>query len=92
MSYLFIIVIGAVVGFVAGKSIKGSEEGPAIDVAAGAAGALVVVFLVRLVGPAGAAGLVMSALVAAIGAVAFVYAMRRVMKPKAVPVRTARRR
>ena len=37
MNYLFIVVIGAVVGFIAGQYLKGSEHGAGIDVAAGAA-------------------------------------------------------
>ncbi|HEY8133436.1 MAG TPA: GlsB/YeaQ/YmgE family stress response membrane protein [Thermoanaerobaculia bacterium] len=86
MSYLIIVVIGAVVGFIAGQYLKGSEHGAGIDVAAGGVGGILAVFLSRFVGPAAAAGFFMSAVVAIIGAVAALYVMRQVMKPKAVPV------
>jgi len=92
MSYLIVVVIGAVAGWVAGQYLKGSEHGAGIDLAAGAAGAIVVVFLSRVVGPASASGFVMSGIVALAGAIGTLYAMRRVMKAKAVPVRRARRR
>jgi uncharacterized membrane protein YeaQ/YmgE (transglycosylase-associated protein family) len=92
MSYMFIIVIGAVAGWVAGQYVKGSEMGVGIDVAAGAVGSIVAVALSRWLGPASASGLVMSALVAIIGAVGSLFLMRRVMKPKMVPATRPRRR
>jgi len=92
MNYLFIVVIGAVVGFIAGQYLKGSEHGAGIDVAAGAAGGFLAVLLSRFVGPAAAAGFFMSAIVAIIGAVAALYVMRQFMKPKAVPAPRSRRR
>jgi len=92
MNYLFIVVIGAMVGFIAGQYLKGSEHGAGIDVAAGAVGGFLAVFLSRVVGPAAAAGLFMSAIVAIIGAVAALYVTRQFIKPKAVPApRTGRR-
>jgi uncharacterized membrane protein YeaQ/YmgE (transglycosylase-associated protein family) len=92
MSYLFIVIIGAIVGFIAGQYLKGSEHGPAFDVAAGAAGAVVAVLLSRIVGPAAAAGFIMSPIVAGIGAVLGLYGVRQFMKPKLVPAaRTGRR-
>ena len=39
MSYLFIVVIGAVAGWIAGQYIKGSEMGMLPDIIAGAVGA-----------------------------------------------------
>jgi uncharacterized membrane protein YeaQ/YmgE (transglycosylase-associated protein family) len=86
------VVIGAIAGWIAGQYLKGSEAGVGIDLAAGAAGAIVMVFLVRVVGPEGASGFVMSGIVALIGAIGSLYAMRRVMKAKAVPAPRARRR
>jgi uncharacterized membrane protein YeaQ/YmgE (transglycosylase-associated protein family) len=90
MSYLFIVVIGAVAGWVAGQYMKGSEHGVGIDIAAGGIGAVVIVLLSRMVGPAAAGGFVMSAIVAVIGAIASLYGMRRFMRASLVP--TPRRR
>ncbi len=92
MSYLIIVVIGAIVGYIAGQYLKGSEHGAGVDVLAGAVGACLAVLLSRMVGPAAAAGLVMSAIVAGIGAFATLYGTRQFMKAKAVPAPRAGRR
>jgi uncharacterized membrane protein YeaQ/YmgE (transglycosylase-associated protein family) len=93
MSYLFIVVIGAVVGFVAGQYLKGSEHGSGIDILVGAVGGAVFVLLSRVVGPAGAAGYFMSTIVTVIGAVVTLFIMRQVMIHKQpTPVTRARRR
>lgn len=92
MSYLFIVVIGAVAGGLAGQYFKGSELGVFPDVVAGAIGACVFVLLVRMVGPAAASGFMMSAIVAILGGVAALYSFRSYMKTKAVPVPRPRRR
>ena len=92
MSYLFIVVIGAVVGFIGGKYLKGSELGVLPDIGAGAIGAGVLVLIVRMVGPAAASGFVMSSIVAILGGIALLYAMRTYMKSKEVPVARKRRR
>ena len=92
MSYLFIVVIGAVAGWATGQYLKGSELGLGPDLAAGAIGAAVTVLFVRMVGPAGASGFLISAIVAILGAVASLYIMRSYMKAKAVPVARPRRR
>lgn len=91
MSYLFVVVIGTVAGWLFGMFIQKSEMPVAIDLAAGALGAIILVVLSRMVGPAGASGFVMSTIVTIIGAVASVFIARRVMKEKTVPV-TRRRR
>jgi uncharacterized membrane protein YeaQ/YmgE (transglycosylase-associated protein family) len=87
-----IVVIGAIVGFIAGKYVKGSEHGSGIDVVAGAVGACVAVLLSRLAGSEAAAGYLMSVLVTVGGAFLALLAMRRVMKVKEVPVQRPRRR
>jgi uncharacterized membrane protein YeaQ/YmgE (transglycosylase-associated protein family) len=92
MSYLIVVVIGAAAGWAAGQYLKGSEQGVGIDLAAGAAGAIVTVFLARVVGPAGASGYLISGIVALLGAIASLYAMRQVIKAKTVPAPRARRR
>jgi uncharacterized membrane protein YeaQ/YmgE (transglycosylase-associated protein family) len=92
MSYLLIVVIGAVVGFVVGQNMKGSEHGVAIDALAGAVGGFLAVLLSRIVGPAAAAGYVMSIIVCILGAVAALYGTRRYLKSKLVPATRPRRR
>ena len=92
MSYLMIIVIGTIAGWVAGQYIKGNEEGVAIDLACGAVGSIVAVLLSRMVGPAAASGYVMSTIVAVLGAVAALFAARRFMKARLVPAPKRRRR
>lgn len=90
MSYLIIVAIGAIVGWVAGQNIKGSEHGVVPDIASGAIGGTLAVLLSRMVGPAAAAGFFMSAVVAIIGAFLALYAMRMFLKSRqpAVVTRT----
>jgi uncharacterized membrane protein YeaQ/YmgE (transglycosylase-associated protein family) len=92
MSYLIIVIIGAVVGFIAGQYMKGSEHGSALDAGVGALGGCVFVVLSRMVGPAGATGWFMSTIVTIIGAVLTLFIMRQVMIRKAVEVPKPRRR
>jgi uncharacterized membrane protein YeaQ/YmgE (transglycosylase-associated protein family) len=91
MSYLIVVIIGAVVGFIAGQYIKGNENGPAVDLIAGGVGACVAVLLSRFVMDA-AAGTVMSVIVTIIGSVLTLFIARQVFKAKDVPAaRTSRR-
>jgi uncharacterized membrane protein YeaQ/YmgE (transglycosylase-associated protein family) len=92
MSYLFIVVIGAIVGFVAGQYIKGSEHGSGIDMLAGAVGGSVAVALSRVASPLEAAGYVMSIILTVIGGVAALYGMRMLMRSKPAPVKIKSRR
>ena len=92
MSYLLIVVIGAIVGFVAGQSLKGNRHGSGLDALTGALGGALAVVLSRVVGPAAAAGWVMSAIVAAIGAVVTLFIGRQFMISKPAPAMRARRR
>lgn len=92
MSYLFIIVIGALTGYLIGQYINRSESGTAIDALAGAAGGVLAVVLVRTLGPGFASEYAISAIAAMIGATIALFGMRRVMKSKQVPIRAARRR
>ena len=89
MSYLIIMVIGVVTGWVGGMYIKGSEMGVLPDLLAGGIGAAVLVMLSRLVGMGD--GFLMSAVIAIVGALGTLFAMRMVLKEKPVPV-TRRRR
>lgn len=92
MSYLMIVILGALVGFVGGKYLKGSEQGSAIDAVAGAIGGGVAVALSRVMGPVAAAGYMLSIIVTITGALVGLYAMRQVLKAKAAPAPPVRRR
>jgi uncharacterized membrane protein YeaQ/YmgE (transglycosylase-associated protein family) len=91
MSYLLVVIIGAVIGFIAGQYIKGNEHGPVIDLVAGGVGACVAVLLSRVMMTA-ASGTVMSVVVTIIGSVLTLFIARQVFKVKDVPApRTSRR-
>lgn len=89
MSYLIVMVIGVITGWVGGMYIKGSEMGILPDLIAGGVGAAAVVALSRVVGMGD--GFMMSAVLASVGALGTLYAMRMALKEKPVPV-TRRRR
>ena len=92
MSYLLIVIIGAIVGFIAGQYLKGSEHGRGIDALAGALGGCLFVLLSRVVGPAASAGWFMSTVVTAVGAVVTLFILRQVMIRKTVVAPRPRRR
>ncbi len=91
MSYVFVVGIGAVAGWIAGQYLQESERGIGIDVAAGAIGAYIAVVLARAVGVS-AGWFLISAIVAVIGASIAVFIARRVMKAKMLPISRFRRR
>ena len=91
MSYLIVIIVGAVVGFIAGQYLKGSQHGSSIDALAGGIGACIVVAVARLMGPLAASGWLWSTIIAIAGAVLTLFIMRQIMMPKAVPSRARRR-
>ena len=92
MSYLIMVIMGAIVGFIAGQYLKGSGHGSAVDALAGALGGCVFVLLSRVVGPAAAAGWFMSTVVTIIGAVATLFILRQFMIRKAIVAPKPRRR
>lgn len=92
MSYLFVVVIGTVAGWLTGVYLQKSELPVGIDLAAGALGAYVLVVLTRIVGPPAAGGFLISTVATIIGAAVSVFITRRVMKQKPVPVTRVRRR
>jgi len=92
LSYLMIVILGALVGVVGGKYLKGSEHGSGIDAVAGGVGGCLAVALIRVMSPAAGAGSVMSIIVGIVGALLALYAMRQVLKAKAVPAPVVRRR
>ena len=92
MSYLLIIVIGALVGFVAGQYLKGSEHGSGVDALEGGVGGFLAVLLSRIVLPAAAAGWFVSTIAAAVGALVTLFLVRQVMISKPAPATGPRRR
>ena len=91
MSFLIVVVVGAITGFAAGQFLKGAERGPLPDMAAGAIGACAIVLISRVLAPS-LTGLVVSFVISVIGALGFLYVMRRFMKEKPLPVSQVRRR
>ena len=92
MSYLFVVIIGAVAGWIAGQFLKTDDGALILDVGAGAVGAAVAVVLARMLGPAAASGFVLSAILAIAGGVVALFALRRFMHQAPVPVARRRRR
>ena len=92
MSYLIIVILGAVVGFISVQYMKGSEHGSALDAGVGALGGCVFVVVSRMVGPEGATGWLMSTIVTIIGAVLTLFIMRQIMLRKVVAESKPRRR
>ena len=92
MSYLFVIIIGAIAGWVAGQYVKGSELGLAPDLIAGAAGAALAVLITRIIGIEAATGFLMSLVVSVIGGLVGLFSMRHATKEAPVPVKSRRRR
>ncbi|HEU4522846.1 MAG TPA: GlsB/YeaQ/YmgE family stress response membrane protein [Thermoanaerobaculia bacterium] len=90
MSYLIVVVTGTVAGWITGKYLKGSEAGVVPDLIAGAAGACLAVLFSRVFGPEAAMGFFVSFVVAVLGAVASLFALRYVTKEE--PVKVTRRR
>lgn len=92
MSYLWIGVIGALSGWVAGQLVIGSRQGIAVDVLAGAIGAWLAVVASRLVVPGAGEGVTISAVVAVGGAILTLFAMNRFMRAIVISRPHSRRR
>jgi len=70
MFFLYIILVGLVAGWAAGKIMKGSGYGPLMDIVLGIVGAVVGGYLFDMLGSTGVTGFnIWSMLVAIIGAV-----------------------
>ncbi len=69
MYFLSWIIVGLVVGWSAGKILKGNGYGPIMDIAMGICGALVGGMLMRSAGFGGYGGIIITTLVAMLGAV-----------------------
>ena len=77
---LWIILVGLIAGWAAGKIMKGSGYGVPTDIALGIVGAIVGGFLVRLLGFEPMGGLISSIITAIIGAIVLILIARRIKK------------
>ena len=79
MYYLYLIVVGLIAGWAAGKIMKGSGYGVLMDIVLGIVGAILGGWIIRLLGFEATGGLITSILVATLGAVVLV-AISRMLK------------
>ena len=79
MYFLYIIVVGLIAGWAAGKIMKGSGYGVLMDIVLGIVGAVLGGWIIRLLGFEATGGLITSILVATLGAVVLV-AISRMLK------------
>jgi uncharacterized membrane protein YeaQ/YmgE (transglycosylase-associated protein family) len=92
MSYLWVGLIGALVGWLTGQFVTGSRQGIAVDLIAGAIGAWLAVVLSRAIVPDTASGFLMSAIVAVVGAIIMLVAMNRFIRAPLIASSRMRRR
>ena len=92
MSYLWIGLIGALSGWLAGQVVTGSRQRIVVDVIAGAVGAWLAVALSRIVVPEAGNGVPMSVIVAVFGAIFILFAMNRFMRATVISLPRSRRR
>jgi uncharacterized membrane protein YeaQ/YmgE (transglycosylase-associated protein family) len=79
MFLLYMIIVGLIAGWAAGKIMKGSGYGALVDILLGIAGAIVGGWILRLLGFYTTGGLIPSILVAILGAVLLI-ALSRALK------------
>jgi uncharacterized membrane protein YeaQ/YmgE (transglycosylase-associated protein family) len=77
---LWLIVIGFIAGWAAGKIMGTGGYGPFMDILIGIAGAIVGGFLLRLLGLYSSGGLIPEIVVAIIGAVFLIWVSRKLKK------------
>ena len=92
MSYLWIGLIGAISGGLAGQFVTGSRQRIVVDVVAGAIAAWLAVVLVRAVVPVAGSGFLISAIVSVTGAILMLFAMNRFMRATVISLPRSRRR
>jgi uncharacterized membrane protein YeaQ/YmgE (transglycosylase-associated protein family) len=80
MFLLYIVIVGLVAGWAAGKIMKGSGYGPIVDILLGIAGAIIGSRLLGLLGIYTSGGLVPNILVAILGAVILVLIVRAIKR------------
>ena len=76
MWLLWLIIVGLIAGWAAGKIMKGSGYGVVMDIILGICGAVVGGWILRMLGFAAGGGLIASILVAILGAVILVALVR----------------
>ncbi len=77
---LWLIIVGLVAGWAAGRIMGTGGYGPLMDILLGIAGAIVGGFLLRLVGLYSSVGLISEIIVAIIGAVFLIWLSRKLKK------------
>jgi uncharacterized membrane protein YeaQ/YmgE (transglycosylase-associated protein family) len=80
MWLLWLIVVGLIAGWAAGKIMGTGGYGPVIDILLGIGGAIVGGFLLRLIGLYSSGGLISEIVVAIIGAVFLIWLSRKLKK------------
>jgi uncharacterized membrane protein YeaQ/YmgE (transglycosylase-associated protein family) len=80
MFLVYIIVIGLIARWAAGKLMKGSGYGVAMDIVLGILGAIIGGWVLRLLGIYTSGGIVSSILVAILGAVILVFLARMIKR------------
>ena len=80
MFLLYIILVGLIAGWAAGKIMKGSGYGPLMDIVLGIVGAIVGGWIMRVLGFYTTGGLIPSILVAILGAVVIVMIVHALKK------------
>jgi uncharacterized membrane protein YeaQ/YmgE (transglycosylase-associated protein family) len=77
---LWVIIVGLIAGWLAGKIMGTGGYGPVIDILLGIAGAIVGGFLLHLLGLYSSGGLISEIIVATIGAVFLIWLSRKLKK------------
>jgi uncharacterized membrane protein YeaQ/YmgE (transglycosylase-associated protein family) len=80
MFFLYLIIVGLIAGWAAGKIMKGSGYGVLTDILLGIAGAIVGGWITRALGFYTSGGLIPSILVAILGAVILIALVRALKK------------
>ena len=80
MWLIWLILVGLIAGWAAGKIMGTGGYGPAMDILLGIGGAIVGGFLLRLVGLYSSGGLISEIIVAILGAVFLIWLSRKLKK------------
>jgi uncharacterized membrane protein YeaQ/YmgE (transglycosylase-associated protein family) len=78
--FIYILLVGLVAGWAAGKIMKGSGYGVLMDIVLGIVGAIIGSWIMRLLGFYTTGGLLPNILVAILGAVVVVFVARMIKK------------
>jgi len=77
---LWVMIVGLIAGWAAGRIMGGGGYGPVIDILLGIAGGIVGGFLLHLLGLYSSGGLISEIVVATIGAVFLIWLSRKLKK------------